>query len=327
MLSASPPISSLTAARIGLASNVRATRENRHGGSTQRIQDSPVSCDFTGVVGLMLGCYAAKRTAKGRRLKPASCKAEDDSGLQNRLDQLRAAISRGQERADRELDEASETPQRRMTEEEERMLEQLFVKPEDIERSKTHAASPDPAEERMRRTLEFCPDGELAWEILQDMQTGDQRPGVGAFNLVMETFSRRGALDDALAVFKGLREAGLCPTEVSYDHLARPASKSGQYLFVEKLYAAKARDMVHAYIGADSLSLLLDAYANSLPRQATKAQTAFRGAMATAESANRSLQDAAPGHVVRALKRAVGWSTFEALRREYGFDAEAALEI
>merc|ERR1712113_320247 len=116
-----------------------------------------------------------------------------------------------------------------------------------------------------------------------------QQGGVGAYDAVLEAFSRRGAPDDALAVFKGMQEAGRQPTEASYNLLAKPASKSGEYRFVEMLYAAKARESPDADIGAESLTLLLDAYANGLPRQGTKAQAAFRGAMASAESANREL--------------------------------------
>ena len=67
-------------------------------------------------------------------------------------------------------------------------------------------------------------------------------------------------------------------------------------------------------IGAESLALLLDAYANGLPRQARQAQGAFRGAMAAAEAAG---SPAAPGaQVLQALKRAVGPAVYRDLMEE-----------
>lgn len=83
-------------------------------------------------------------------------------------------------------------------------------------------------------------------------QAAGEEPTVGAYDLVIEAgllsslptrgeaFSKRGALDDALAVFKAVADAGLPHSAKSYDLLARPASKSGEFRFVERLYAAKA---------------------------------------------------------------------------------------
>jgi len=280
-------------------------------------------------VGISITWYAFRRRKQFHRVAvkalPESSESSDPS---DRFAQIQAAIRRGEERARAQGEEA---PTRRMSVEEEKILESFFVQADDMEPlamdvpAATSAPGDLDAEERIRKTLEFCPDGKLAWEILQEMRDSGQQGGVGAYDAVLEAFSRRGALDDALAVFKGMQEAGLQPTEASYNLLAKPASKSGEYRFVEMLYAAKARESPDADIGAESLTLLLDAYANGLPRQVTKAQAAFRGAMASAESANRELAEAAPGPVLKALKRAVGPATFKLLQDEYGLDAELPL--
>ncbi|CAK9091966.1 unnamed protein product [Durusdinium trenchii] len=245
-----------------------------------------------------------------------------------RLELIRAAIRRGEEKAAKGEDGATEP--RRMTPEEEEALQKMFIQPEEVmaageSESEAVKAEPEEPEEdlhevRLRRTLEFCPDGKLAWEILQEIVASGERPGVGAFDLVMEAFSRRGALDDALAVFKAVADAGLTHSDASFDFLAKPASKSGEYRFVERLYAAKAQSTQHGQIGPDSLSLLLDAYANGLPRQAQKAQGAFRGEMAAAEAAQTMAtvpSEVAPGSVRRALRRAVGSSVYRALMEEF----------
>lgn len=76
--------------------------------------------------------------------------------------------------------------------------------------------------------------------------------------------------------------------------------------------------------------MLLDAYANGLPRQAQKAQGAFRGEMAAAEAAQTMAtvpSEVAPGSVRRALRRAVGSSVYRALMEEYGLDPDADLDM
>jgi len=249
--------------------------------------------------------------------------------MESRLAQIQAAIRRGEERASREPD--NEAP-RQMTPEEEQLLEKLFVRPEDLEEA--YDASPqeppapadeereDPHTVRIRKTVEFCPDGALAWEILQEIVESGERPSVEAYDIVIEAFARHGATDDALAVFKAVKEAGLQPTDQSYDWLATPASRSGEYRFVEMLFAAKASTKADGQIGSRALKLLLDAYANGLPRQANKAQSAFRGAMAAAEAANEKPSDAASGEVLKALRRAVGPTVFRELQAEYGLELD-----
>lgn len=263
--------------------------------------------------------------------------AEESVG--DRLERIREAMRRGEERQMRlaigeVLDEEGQQPQR-MTPNEEQLLQQLFVQPGEVqdteselvvgaETSDGRTLMQDAAEVRILKTLEFCPDGVLAKEILQELSFSGQPPGAGAYDAVLEAFSQRGALDDALAVFQEMQSARVPPTDLTYDALARPAARGGDYRFVETLYTAKASDRGGA-IGAGSLALLLDAYANGLPRQAGRAEAAFRGAMASAEERYEESATVASGRVLTALRRAVGSQNFEELCKEYGLDPEALL--
>lgn len=218
---------------------------------------------------------------------------------------------------------------RRMTPEEEELLKQFMVDPEEVVMAspamwRKPSGEPDPIEVRINRTLEFCPDGVLAKEILEDLIEKGEQPGAGAFDAVLEALGQRGALDDALSVFKAMQRLGVDATDQTYDALARPASRSGEFRFVETLYRAKASER-NGQIGTDSLVILLDAYANGLPRQAGKAEAAFRGAMAFAEEANTPPSEAVSHKVLAALRRAVGPDVFSDLCKEYELAPEEEL--
>ncbi|CAK0811832.1 unnamed protein product, partial [Prorocentrum cordatum] len=118
--------------------------------------------------------------------------------------------------------------------------------------------------------------------------------------------------------------ARVAPTCRTYDALARPAARSGEYRFVEMLYNAKASDCGGG-IGPESLAVLLDAYANSIPNQADRAGAAFREEMAFAEEQDQKPSEAASGRVLKALRRAVGQEAFGRLCREYGLDEQSAM--
>jgi len=281
---------------------------------------------------------------------------DTDSATSDRFAQIQAAIRRGEERAARRTagesleEDDQEAPPPQLTPETEQLLRQFIVTPDGLglgddgadwpgnvegeEQEEGLRVSPGsgpvivdmagPQEEeraavesRIRKTLEFCPDGRLAHEILRELQAEGAPVGAAAFDLVIGALSDRGALDDALVVFNEMQEASVPPTNATWDALARPAARGGQYNFVERLYQAKASDC-GGDIGEASLALLLEAYANGLPRQAGRAEAAFRGAMATAEEAAVTPQQAAPSKVLRSLRRAVGAGSFKDLCREYG---------
>lgn len=303
---------------------------------------------------------AGDEPAEGSGLSP-----EDEQIARDRMAQIQAAIRRGEERAARAEEDGKPIAPRQLTPEEEELLAKLTTQlnpdGDDAEDSSvandmvvdaevsefSPLAGPlaglvkepevdDAIEVRMRKTLEFCPDGRLARDILLELQAettrnGKPGPGAGAYDEVIEAFSKQGALDDALALFQEMQKARIGATDRTYDALARPAARGGEYRFVEMLYGAKAADK-QGDIGAASLALLLEAYANGLPRQVERAESSFRSAMDLA----RERQEDAPASLARelagvqvatelvlaALRRAVGPERFDALMEEYGLDPD-----
>mmetsp|Transcript_174463 Transcript_174463/g.559273 ORF Transcript_174463/g.559273 Transcript_174463/m.559273 type:complete len:381 (+) Transcript_174463:45-1187(+) len=255
----------------------------------------------------------------------ASERNETLTSASDRIAQIQAAIRRGEERAARRAagEAVAEVAPPRISEEVEKMLERMMISPQELASAADGSldvgaeAKEDPVAARMHKTLEFCPDGKLAQEILMELIDEGATPRAGAFDAVIEAFSRRGALDDALVVFGKMKELEVSPTDVTWDALARPAARGGQFQFVERLYRGKASDR-GGDIGPTSLALLLDAYANGLPRQAGRAEAAFRSAMASVEEFNEPPEQIAKPCVLKALRRAVGESVFGDLCHEYG---------
>lgn len=246
----------------------------------------------------------------------------------DRIAQIQAAIRRGEAKAARqtagEIEETPEGAPRQLTLEQEEALKKMFVQPAESEPIDVESIAPSTGlracDFRIQKTLEFCPDGVLARDILFEMRANGTIPGPDAYNSVIEALAHRGLLDDALAVFKEMQQARVQATDVTYDALARPASRSGQYRFVETLYRAKASDFGGS-IGAESLSLLLQAYANGRPPQPEKAEAAFRGEMGFAEEQGVPVKTAASAVVLNALQRAVGSKLAGDLCSEYEIDS------
>lgn len=180
------------------------------------------------------------------------------------------------------------------------------------------------AEYRINRTLEFCPDGVLAREIINEMCSNGTVPGPLAWNAVIDSFGQRGALDEALAVYREMQEARVAANDATYDVLARPAMRRGEFRFVETLYGAKAVDRGGS-IGSESLAILLQSYANGQPPQPDKAVTAFRCEMEAAEEQGLTAAEAASGAVLQALRNAAGLNQSCDLCWDYGIDPAGML--
>lgn len=293
--------------------------------------------------------HALGRQARTSRAANSSISETDAAEVaEDRIAQIQAAIKRGEEKANRreslgDADDIQDDPPRQLTPEEEKLLEGFFVRPEEVEEIASAAAG-DPgkadadtvaeaavatasADTRILKTLEFCPDGVFAKELLGELRRDGIHASAMAYDAVIEAFAHRGALDDALSVFQEMQAEGVDPTDATYDALAKPAARAGEYRFVERLYEAKACDHKGGGIGPASLAVLLEAYANGIPRQCGRAEAAFRSEMACAEERNVPAAEAAgeeEGRVTVELLRAVGPAKFESLCAEYGLDTSAA---
>lgn len=238
-----------------------------------------------------------QRSRQHLRARPCSLQATNASFLEvqasgpGRMEQIQEAIRRGEQRAEREAQDAA--------------LEEELA-----------AASRD---YRINRTLEFCPDGELALTIIREMCQNGTAPGVHSWNAVIDAFGQRGALDEALQIFAEMNEARVAANGATYDVLAKPAMRRGEFRFVERLYAAKLSDDATG-IGPESLTILLLAYANGHPPQTDKAESAFRVELDLAKDQGLQLEQVATPQVLKALRAAVGINQTCELCWEFGID-------
>eukprot|EP00446_Apocalathium_sp_SHHI-4_P006545 CAMPEP_0177165786 /NCGR_PEP_ID=MMETSP0367-20130122/7691_1 /TAXON_ID=447022 ORGANISM="Scrippsiella hangoei-like, Strain SHHI-4" /NCGR_SAMPLE_ID=MMETSP0367 /ASSEMBLY_ACC=CAM_ASM_000362 /LENGTH=278 /DNA_ID=CAMNT_0018611821 /DNA_START=287 /DNA_END=1123 /DNA_ORIENTATION=- len=258
----------------------------------------------------------------------------------SRMEQIQAAMRSGEAkaaaRAAREAAGEAEVyaeegrqPQPRLTAEQEEALSRLLVQPGDDGESLAPGTDIEfeladrAAEYRIKRTLEFCPDGDLARGIIREMCLNGTVPGVRTWNAVIEALGEQGALDDALGLFSEMQTAGVAANAVTYDLLASPAMRRGEFRFVEKLYAAKANDFGGG-LGAASLAILLNAYANGRPPQAELAEAAFINEMDYSKAEGIPVESAATSEVLQALRRAVGLNQTCELCWEFGVNPAGA---
>jgi len=181
---------------------------------------------------------------------------------------------------------------------------------------RVHSDVEHPVTIRMQKTLEYCPDGVLARELLGEALSEGEVPPALAYDLVLEALGSRGNTHDALDLFKEMQAAGVPATQRTYDALARPASRSGEWRYVEKLYHINGRPK-----GATSLAILLDAYVNGVPPQREKAEAVFREEVASTWDKQARKSPMLTPKVVAALRRAVGITIFRSLCKEFDLDA------
>jgi len=290
------------------------------------------------VVDRRFGGYRSETQSSIHSLVTSRCGGADESQGDegsSRLEQIKAAIQRGEARAARNLageaepESAGET--RQLTPEQEQALKSFFVQADaDDEDDEPDDGAFDvelvttAAEYRINKTLEFCPDGVLAFEILQDMCSNGTVPGAQAWTAVIDAFGQRDALDEALDVYSSMQRARVAAADGTYDALARPAMRRGEFKFVETLYGAKASDRGGG-IGSESLSILLDAYANGRPPQPRKAEAAFRNELEVCEEKGLLATSVASSDVLRALRRSLGLNQTCELCWELGIDPALAL--
>merc|ERR1719401_2864057 len=109
-----------------------------------------------------------------------------------------------------------------------------------------------------------------------------------------------------------MRAAGIKPNVVAYTSLARPLAHKGDWRAVEALGEEMRADglAMNAYF----LYAQLLAYGAARPRQADRAEAAFRQACGRGVEANR--------HVLQGLARAVGRPRCHQLARDCGVDGQ-----
>merc|ERR1719487_1127546 len=119
---------------------------------------------------------------------------------------------------------------------------------------------------------------------------------VVVFSGVLDACAKVGDCEKAKLVFRQMRMQGVTPNVISYAALARPFAHAGNWAEVEKI----AEEMQQEGLAMNEYFLyaLLLAYANAKPRQAERAEQAFRDARSMRVDMNK--------HVLTALARALG---------------------
>merc|ERR1719446_74511 len=129
---------------------------------------------------------------------------------------------------------------------------------------------------------------------------------VVVYSTVLDACAKVGDAERSAQVFKQMRSNGIRPNVVSYASLARPFAHRGDFHEVERLLDEMRS--VGLVMNEYFLYALLLAYASARPRQAERAEAAFRDALNAGVEVNR--------HVLTALGRAVGRTRCNELARE-----------
>jgi len=134
-----------------------------------------------------------------------------------------------------------------------------------------------------------------------------------SYNAVIDACAKAGDATRAQGIFSKMQTAGVTPTVVTYTSLATPLSKQGEWEAVERIMD----EMVASGLTLNSyfLNILLCAYGNSSPKQATKAEQAFRDAIHEGIEVNE--------FIVNSLKKCLGGSRSLALVRGLGLSPPA----
>jgi len=145
-----------------------------------------------------------------------------------------------------------------------------------------------------------------ATEYLEQMEGAGVPADVVVYSSVLDACGKAGDTDVSRKVFKRMRARGVRPNVVAYASMARPFAHHGDWREVEHLSQQMADDglVMNEYF----LYTLLLAYASARPREATRAEAAFRKSRAEGVPANR--------HVLAALARATGRARCQELTQE-----------
>lgn len=150
-------------------------------------------------------------------------------------------------------------------------------------------------------------DLDAAGQYLQQMEQAGVPADVVVYSSVLNACATVGDAERAKQVFEQMRTHGIQPNVVSYASLARPFAHRGDWKEVESLMEEMSKDglVMNDYF----LYAVLLAYATAKPREAERAEAAFRQACNTGVELNK--------HVLSVLWRAVGRKRGHQLVQEY----------
>merc|ERR1719265_1456189 len=148
---------------------------------------------------------------------------------------------------------------------------------------------------------------------LQELTNAGIEADAISYNAVIDACAKAGDAARAQSIFSQMQAAGVAPTVVTYTSLATPLAKKGDWETVERIMD----EMVASGLALNSyfLNILLCAYGNSSPKQASKAEQAFRDAIHEGVEVNE--------FICNSLKKCLGGSRSLALVRGLGLSPPA----
>merc|ERR1719198_2930934 len=119
-------------------------------------------------------------------------------------------------------------------------------------------------------------------------------PDTVVFSSAIDACSKAGDHERGLRLFRKMSAAGVQANIVTYSTLARPFARNGDWGTVERLQAQMEAEGLR--MNEYFFYVLLDAYSNAKPKEAARAEQAFRQAMwAGLEPNNRGLSISVTG--------------------------------
>merc|ERR1719387_2699229 len=123
---------------------------------------------------------------------------------------------------------------------------------------------------------------------------------------VIDACAKANDTERAQLIFMVMRHKGVNPTIVTYTSFARPFARHGMWLEVEQIASALVEQGL--FVNEYFLNVLISAYAAAQPKQAQRAETAFRSACQSGIELN--------DYIVSSLEKCLGRSRVTELFQE-----------
>jgi pentatricopeptide repeat domain-containing protein 1 len=157
-------------------------------------------------------------------------------------------------------------------------------------------------------------DAAAACRWLSQMEQANVPTDVVVYSAVLDACAKASECERAKQIFTQMRARGISPNVVTYASLAKPHAHQGDWPEVERLH--KEMESEGLVMNEYFLYAVLLAYASAMPRQAARAEVAFREAINAGVKVNK--------FVITAAVRAMGRLRCDQLIAELGVTSVAS---
>merc|ERR1719387_3462695 len=123
---------------------------------------------------------------------------------------------------------------------------------------------------------------------------------------VIDACAKANDTERAQRIFMVMRHKGVKPTIVTYTSFARPFARRGMWMEVEQIASSLVEQGL--FVNEYFLNVLLSAYAAASPKQAQRAETAFRSACQSGVEPN--------DYIVSSLEKCLGRNKVAAILQD-----------